>query len=163
MIDIQRCLNGLTSVYVHGAVAGGHRLALIEEAIAAIHKDPASALATEFLGFKNYAHFGDQRCDCPYGMGPRHGSIVFSIARRDRNAPVNGDAIYLLECVRDFGAVGVTVEGGDGDANGKRTFNLCDVLERWRQLTAKVEQMDALLKEATVVEEAAAASTDPRP
>lgn len=36
----------------------------------------------EYIGVKNYSGFGDQREDHSNGMGPRHGSIVFSIRRR---------------------------------------------------------------------------------
>lgn len=36
-------------------------------------------LGREAFGVKNYEGFGDQRNDSEYGMGPRHGSIVFSI------------------------------------------------------------------------------------
>lgn len=40
-------------------------------------------MAKEYIGIKNYRGFGDQREDHSYGMGPRHGSIVFSIGRKN--------------------------------------------------------------------------------
>lgn len=36
-------------------------------------------LSKQFYGVKIYSSFGEQRCDCEYGYGPRHGSIVFSV------------------------------------------------------------------------------------
>lgn len=33
-----------------------------------------------FFGCKDYSGWVCQRCDCEYGMGPRHGSIVFKIS-----------------------------------------------------------------------------------
>lgn len=64
-------------------------------------------LVNSYFGVKNYAGFGDQRSDAPYGHGPRHGNTVFSIGLqpeiRDR---LRGggelisdeieDALYLL-------------------------------------------------------------------
>ena len=40
-------------------------------------------LKREYFGTKDYAHWSGQRCDCEYGMGPRHGHIVFSIGLRE--------------------------------------------------------------------------------
>lgn len=77
---------------------------LIEEAIRRIQADPDNALKTEYLGIKNYAHFGDQRSDHSYCMGPTHGSIVFSIGRQRSGAPIDPEAdIQELLRVRDFG------------------------------------------------------------
>ncbi|MBD9658079.1 hypothetical protein [Pantoea sp. PNT03] len=39
----------------------------------------ATSLKHEYFGTKNYAHWSDQRCDCAYGYGPSHGSIVFHV------------------------------------------------------------------------------------
>lgn len=36
-------------------------------------------LLRQFFGTKNYDRWIGQRCDCEYGYGPRHGSIVFAI------------------------------------------------------------------------------------
>jgi len=44
---------------------------------------PYKDLWKEFFGTKDYARWIGQRCDCAYGYGPRHGSIVFRIAVRD--------------------------------------------------------------------------------
>jgi len=75
---------------------------LIEEAIRLIQANPETAMKTEYLGIKNYASFGDQREDHTYGMGPRHGTIVFSIGRCGE-APVLPEDIDELIRVRDFG------------------------------------------------------------
>ena len=102
-IDWERFEKGSEQIEVFGVVDSGERAAMIEEAIARIQENPASALRAGYLGFKNYAHFGDQRCDCEYGYGPNHGSIVFSIGRHDQwhDKPLTDDAIYLLMCFRD--------------------------------------------------------------
>lgn len=57
----------------------------------------------QYFGIKNFEGFGDQRCDCEYGMGPRHGSIVFSVglsrevrSRQELLAVEIDDALYLL-------------------------------------------------------------------
>lgn len=149
MIDVDRCRRGMESITVGGAVTPG-RLYLIEEAIARIQSDPDKALGVEYLGIKNYASFGDQREDHTYGSGPRHGSIVFSIRRREREVAPNVDAIYLLECVRDFGVVQVTIERTDGYDDGKRLFNLCDVIRRHDIMTRRVQEMASLLAGANV-------------
>ena len=60
------------------------------------------ALKKVYIGIKNYAHFGDQREDHDYGMGPRHGDTVFSIgltleARKRELTPEEiEDALYFL-------------------------------------------------------------------
>lgn len=76
----------------------------IEDAIKAIQIDNNEALKTEYIGVKNYAHFGDQRYDCSYGCGPTHGHIVFSIGRRwsDNNVSLTETDIEFLIKARDF-------------------------------------------------------------
>lgn len=49
--------------------------------IIASQEDP---LATEYIGLKHYDRWRGQRSDHTYGMGPRHGSIMCSIGRRNR-------------------------------------------------------------------------------
>lgn len=75
------------------------RQGAIADAIKAIASsdDP---LCKEYIGVKNYEGFGDQRSDSEYGMGPRHGSIVFSIGRENRKEKLTEDqrnaCIYYL-------------------------------------------------------------------
>lgn len=40
-------------------------------------------LKYEYFGTKSYARWYGQRCDCEYGYGPRHGSIIFKIGLRE--------------------------------------------------------------------------------
>lgn len=103
MIDIKRCQRALHSIYVQGIADSSVRKEAIEDAIKKIIEDGANALKSGYIGVKQYSGFGDQRTDCEYGMGPRHGSIVFSIGRHRNDMSVLGkDEIYLLECERDF-------------------------------------------------------------
>lgn len=58
----------------------------IEDVIAWLIADENTVTSVELqkrtMSVKNYACFGDQRCDSEYGMGPRHGTIVFEIGLR---------------------------------------------------------------------------------
>lgn len=60
------------------------------------------SLREGFYGTKNYDRWSGQRCDCEYGMGPRHGSICFSIGltsearRRDLTEDEKEACIYYL-------------------------------------------------------------------
>jgi hypothetical protein len=64
-------------------------------------ESPAT-LQGRYIGVKNYSGFGDQREDHQYGMGPRHGDIVFRIgltheAREQGLTPEEvEDALYFL-------------------------------------------------------------------
>lgn len=109
-IDLDRCRRGMAQLRVEGIP----RASLIEETIAAIQRDPTTAMRERYVGIKNYAGFGDQREDHTYGMGPAHGSIVFSIGLTDhvRGATIgseqrapDADAIYYLEAYRDFKSI----------------------------------------------------------
>lgn len=59
-------------------------------------------LRREYFGVKNYDRFVGQRCDCSYGMGPKHGHIVFEIGltqearKRDLTEEEANAAIYYL-------------------------------------------------------------------
>ncbi len=106
-LDLPRLRAAFVDLAVDGDPAHNEREALIARAIAMIQADGKAALATGYLGVKNYAHFGDQESSHPYGFGPRHGSIVFSIGRtRPADKVILGaDHIYALEAYRDFGIV----------------------------------------------------------
>lgn len=136
-IDRSRCLRAMKALYVDGVP----RVATINRAILDIKSNPEKAMAGGFLGVKIYSGFGDQDCDCEYGMGPRHGSIVFSIGRtrggRDGVA-LGADEVYLLECVRDFGSVEDTE---DNDRFSKRRLNLCDVLARMETYGKRIAEL----------------------
>ncbi len=57
-------------------------------------------MAKRFHGVKIYSGFGEQRCDCEYGYGPRHGSIVFSVGLLNPRTELTDEerdaAIYYL-------------------------------------------------------------------
>ena len=63
---------------------------------------PYKDLRREFFGTKNYDRWSGQRCDCEYGMGPRHGSICFQIGmkkdvrQRDLTHEEREAAVYYL-------------------------------------------------------------------
>lgn len=158
VINRQRCLQAMKRI----EIAGEPRPGLIEIAIAAIQNDGTAAMSKQFFGIKNYAAFGDQREDCIYGCGPRHGDIVFRIGRtRGGGVDVLGaDEIYLLECVRDFG-VWEDSEYHKGEYSPKRKRrNLIDVLRLWDKARCRMYELDCVLAEHTVHTEGAADGND---
>lgn len=60
-------------------------------------------LMSRYIGVKNYSGFGDQREDHKYGLGPKHGSIVFSIKLKDKAKLLTKEeieaAIYYLNSI----------------------------------------------------------------
>ena len=102
LFDIERCINASKNIYIQGHPGSAGRKAQIEEAIARIQEDGKNAFKSTYIGMKDYAHFGDQDVECEYGMGPTHGSVVFSIGRKDRHVTLGVDEIYYLECARDW-------------------------------------------------------------
>jgi len=102
-IDWKRFSNGSKQINVEGIAYSEDRKKMVGQAIGLIMQDPKTALKNEYLGYKNYEAFGDQRCDCSYGTGPRHGSIVFSIGRSSSydESSNHADTIYFLKCFRD--------------------------------------------------------------
>ena len=150
MIDLARCLKAMQYIFVAGNPQGPAREEVIADAISAIQNDGQKALKAEYMGIKNYAHFGDQRCDCSYGMGPKHGSIVFRIGRRgdDRDATLGADEIYLLECVRDFGQF--SNEHDLSHYQRPNQYNLCDLLLRRERIKDELGDLDQAIMNANV-------------
>lgn len=135
-IDLDRCRKGMKQLDIRGVP----RPALIEEAIQRIQADAKTAMRHEYLGIKNYASFGDQREDHRYGFGPKHGAIVFEIGRTSelqRDVPLDADAIYLLECARDFGAVDVENECATSSYERVARLNLCGVIRKLDAINSK--------------------------
>lgn len=134
-------------------IRGTARPALIEEAIRRIQADPATAMSYEYLGIKNYAGFGDQREDHNYGMGPKHGTIVFEIGRTDaaRKQLLGSDAVYLLEAYRDFGTVNV-INPNSGAPSYERVIglSLCGAIRRLDELTANLKELTNAISERSV-------------
>lgn len=103
--DFNKALDGSRNITVQGIPNTPERKELIEKAILTIQKNPKDAFQNGYIGMKNYAHFGDQYVCCDYGMGPRHGSVVFRIGRtngRHTKSTLGENEVYFLECVRDF-------------------------------------------------------------
>ena len=59
------------------------RKELVEDLLDELASNDGARLFTYYYGVKNYANFGDQRCDCQYHLGPDHGEIVFRIGLTD--------------------------------------------------------------------------------
>lgn len=131
--------------YVEGVCNNPRREDLIEESITALQTNPEKAFKDNFVGFKNYAGFGDQRCDCSYGHGPRHGSIVFEIGRGKNYDPENAKLyIDFLLVARDFPGVELKNETN----NYSRRYGLTDVIRRYLKHKSKVDNLLTKLKES---------------
>lgn len=143
-LDLERCRRGMKQLHIEGIPRNG----LIEEAIAAIQKDPIAALSREYFGIKNYATFGDQREDHSYGFGPKHGTIVFRIGRNNPGdgKALDGDAIYFLEAYRDFGTMGWVENGRDV------RLALSQVIRRHDDCLKQMRKFEAAF-DATILEE----------
>jgi hypothetical protein len=140
----------MAQIIITGQPKAGARTEAIADAIRIIQADPAGALKREYIGVKQYAGFGDQRADCEYGMGPKHGSVVFSIGRvggAGSTVPLGPDAIYLLEAFRDFPGVKVKNESSDHRIDD---LNLCGAILKWDQLGRLQTQIGKTIWEAFV-------------
>ncbi|MBE5272147.1 hypothetical protein [Stenotrophomonas sp. B2] len=64
-------------------LGGEDRASVLRDAIAEISTGDKGttyrSLWHSYFGTKDYEHWHGQRCDCQYGLGPSHGSIVFSV------------------------------------------------------------------------------------
>lgn len=67
-------------IYVSGdfASAGDEKNWAVNKAIAELTAG-GGLLFREYVGTKNYAHWHGQGASHPYGYGPKHGSMIFSI------------------------------------------------------------------------------------
>lgn len=108
-VDFAMLRYGSKIIQVNGTPNTEVRKSMIDEAITLLQSETAKrALSDAFLGIKNYAGFGDQRCDCPYGFGPSHGHIVYSIGRTEKyrkaelTNPERKAAIYYLLAEREY-------------------------------------------------------------
>jgi hypothetical protein len=75
-------VSGRLSEVRHGQYPDQRRNNIRQIAVDEAVEDLATGLVKirkGYFGVKNYSGFGDQGCDCEYGMGPTHGSIVFSV------------------------------------------------------------------------------------
>jgi hypothetical protein len=102
-VDLERLNHGEHVIYIRGDYrkVGGESVTCIAAAKADLAAG-APKLKREYFGAKNYAHWSGQRCDCTYGMGPTHGSIVFAIGLTDAARQMEltdemiEDALYVL-------------------------------------------------------------------
>lgn len=104
-LDVDKIRLAETVLYVSDFAKGGEeRGGAVADAIKwfATGKAGYRGLRHEYFGTKSYDRWHGQRCDCEYGMGPRHGSIIFRIelrreARdRDLTTDEKNAAIYYL-------------------------------------------------------------------
>lgn len=89
----------VTGVFARNGTVSEQRAAAVNRAVNSIANGDIP-MQKQYMGVKNYDHFGDQCCDCEYGMGPRHGNIVFRIESIERKRSWTDDernaAIYYL-------------------------------------------------------------------
>lgn len=71
---------------------GSNRKGVVRDAMDAL-ANGGGALHSRFFGTKNYDGWIDQRCDCNYGYGPKHGSIVFSVGLVKPNTELSQEQI----------------------------------------------------------------------
>ncbi len=100
--------------YAHG---GSERASVIYDAIAYFANSdtlrPHQSLKAGYFGTKDYDRWHGQRSDHSYGMGPRHGSIVFAVglhsdARdRDLTEVERSACIYYLRNIEKIEAAEV--------------------------------------------------------
>ena len=84
-------------IVVRGDASGfvknaGRRDSVVKSSVEDISINKAEKLRKQYFGTKNYSGFGDQNEDHSYGMGPRHGSIVFSVGLKEsirKREPIN--------------------------------------------------------------------------
>ena len=102
-LDPERIAAGKAIVEVKGEPTTAERERVVADACIEIAAR-GGKLATYYFGTKNYARWSDQRTDCNYGMGPRHGTIGFSVGltreNRGRDVVLSPDqidaALYYL-------------------------------------------------------------------
>jgi len=124
-VDVDRIARGRQIIDIQGEVSDARRgvygdgSGVRAQTLADAKADLANGgtlIGTRYFGVKNYDGFGDQRADCEYGMGPRHGSIVFRIGltralqQRVRTGPhlechEIEDALYLLSALPSIEAL----------------------------------------------------------
>lgn len=103
-LDLTKVELGRKALYLSGSYTNSpQRRGVVKDAIdwiATGEKRTYHTLEGGYFGVKNYSGFGDQREDHQYGMGPRHGSIVFAVGLREPKRNLTPDereaALYYL-------------------------------------------------------------------
>jgi hypothetical protein len=114
-LDVEKVRVAKTVIYVQGIAANskggdngtgeGVRTEAVNDAIQDLIKN-CPYMRNQYIGVKNYVHFGDQREDHKYGYGPKYGSTVFSIGLKQEvmDRPLTDEeieaAIYYLNSIR---------------------------------------------------------------
>jgi len=102
-IDLDALKLAESVIDVHGIFdkAGDDRTFALQKAIDDLAKG-ATNLKKAYVGTKQYAHWHGQFVEHGYGMGPSHGSVIFSIGirrselGRDLTGPEIDAALYYL-------------------------------------------------------------------
>ena len=97
--DLSKVSMAESLVRVSGSPDSPERGRAVSRAVKKVACEPIP-MRRQYVGVKQCSGFGDQGCDCEYGMGPRHGHIVFrieSLKRKDEWSEIERDAaIYYL-------------------------------------------------------------------
>jgi hypothetical protein len=80
-LDEEMVKHGMNVISFGDVQDSPERKSCVDDAIDDLGKC-AKSLKNGYFGTKNYAHWRDQRCDCAYGYGPKHGSVVFVVGLR---------------------------------------------------------------------------------
>jgi len=79
-LDVEKIALAETVLYTTAYSKGGEdRASARQDAIDQLALHGGGQLWDEFYGTKAYAHWYGQRSDHRYGLGPKHGSVVFQI------------------------------------------------------------------------------------
>lgn len=90
-LDLEKVKQAVAIINIEGLKTGKYNGRCVTEAIKDI-ADGTDKMAKEYFGVKDYAHWSDQSSDHPYGYGPTHGSITFSVGyKRDFRGGILND------------------------------------------------------------------------
>lgn len=101
-LDLDKIAHAESILKIRGLDYGEFSERCVREAIKDIALDTPQ-MSKQYFGVKNYAGWRHQTCDCPYGMGPTHGSIVFSVGLQNPRVNLTDDekesCLYYLNVV----------------------------------------------------------------
>ncbi|BCJ86484.1 hypothetical protein [Effusibacillus dendaii] len=103
-IDLNKIKIAESLLRVKGLSYGQYNDRCVTEAIKDIAQG-APKMSEGYFGVKNYAHWTHQESDHPYGYGPRHGSIVFSVGLKNPKEKLTEEqkecCLYYLNLLRN--------------------------------------------------------------
>ncbi len=85
-LDLDKIILAKSVIAIRGEIQNdskGRRSEVVQSAIRDIATNNAGKIKAKYFGVKNYSGFGDQQEDHSYGMGPKHGNIVFSVGLKN--------------------------------------------------------------------------------